>query len=309
MSEQTRIQLYQMSSRFRMSDIGYWEDFEFAASKAPNLIAVTESGTRNLAKARDYGYRPVSTRGTNNDNEVTIFLAHQHTLIDQGQVAGGSWVSKGQRVFSPILWVGFRVAGHKVYAHESHWVARTTDAGHVDPSERDKYLAHLHTTNVMVEQVKKHGRGKNISFFMGDLNVSEQADNAENNPNLPNHIFRTNGLLTIYDELGVRPKEGGTFGSAIYDIIGSYKKDNSVTGIRYNIWPKQHSDHRPVSAWYDITEARKSSVGQTPDPEPTPSEDPSYVTGGNIDYSDYQGNDIYPMPVATEDSANLDPHG
>lgn len=306
MTDKTRLHLIQMSSSFKMSDGQYQDDLRFAASKDPDVMMVTETSSRELANT--LGYRVVSTRGADNDTEVTIYLHRRHKLINHGQVAGGSYFSrvKKHKVFSPILWVSFRVGGHLVYVHESHWAPSTTDGGHITPGGEERYLkGHLHTTQVMVNQVKLHAKSKNVSFFAGDLNVSEVADNRENNNRLPNHIFNSNGLITIYDELGVAPSEGGTHGSAIYDIIGSYSKDKAVKGIRYNIWPKQHSDHRYVSAWYDLTHVQRSGVGGGGTAE-TPTD---FLTGGNRSFADYQDNEIYDMPVATDDSDDLDPHG
>jgi hypothetical protein len=86
-----------------------------------------------------------------------------------------------------------------------------------------------------------------------------------------------------------------------------------VTGKRYVVHPKQHSDHRFVSAYYDIDVAKKAVTGGGggdggDGDEPDDGDDPGaadpdfYATGGNIDWSDYLDNELYPLPTATGDS-------
>jgi len=94
-------------------------------------------------------------------------------------------------------------------------------------------------------------------------------------------------------------------------VIGCYRPDKQVEGKRYKVHPRQQSDHRPVSAWYDIevSKASNGNVGNTGDTGgdgggdgAEPPDVDFYATGGNIDWSDYLNDDLYPLPFAYGDS-------
>jgi hypothetical protein len=181
---------------------------------------------------------------------------------------------------------------------------------HVLESHGELTKYHTDQTRTMCAQVKKHGQGDAIAFFAGDINVDEGADNASDHPNMPNFIFRQQGLLTIWDELHVNPPV--TIEHSTFDIIGCYRPDKQVEGKRYVVHPKQNSDHRQVSAYYDVDVSKKVTTGGgggdggdggEPDDTDDTTVDPDfYATGGNIDWSDYLDNELYPLPVASGDS-------
>ena len=192
--------------------------------------------------------------------------------------------------------------------HSAHWVF----IPHVQESHGELTNLHTQTTRVMCTQVKKHGQGDSISFFAGDINVDEEADNRLDHPNMPNFIFRSQGLLTIWDELHVNPPI--TIAHSTFDIIGCYRPDKQVTGTRYVVHPKQNSDHRPISAYYEVDVSKKVTTGGgggggggggtvTDQDDPDTGFDPYvYASAGNVNWTDYLDNELYPLPVATGDS-------
>lgn len=288
------LQLIQASLE-HSDDVGLMRaDLTYVFNTGADMIGVTElnsadrrSSARDLA--RSSGYLPIVF----SNSETALFVLAKSNAAPLVKNRGNVFASAAIPGVQPdryISWVHIRWWGRDIFFHESHWVRDAyKDPKFVASSER--------STRAMITQVKKHGQNDNLSFFAGDLNV----DNNNDDPNLPNHMFRDNGLLSIYDELHVNPK--GTEGPGTYDVIGSYRPDQQVKGTRYKIYPKQNSDHSFVSAWYDVTVDAKKKKKHDPTPTDTGgTPDPIYATGGDIDWSDYTDDTIYPLPFAVDDS-------
>lgn len=188
-----------------------------------------------------------------------------------------------------ISWLHLKFWGLDLFTHITHWQAHTEESAL-------RTTAHVRETRVMAAQVKLHGVGNNISFFQGDLNYDENDRNRLHGANSPLVIFREQSLKIIWDELGSTPAP--TFENRAIDVIGRYMHDDRVKGKRYKVYPRGNSDHRAISSWYDV-EVRKKTVNNDPPPKEKP---PIYATGGDIDWSDYDDNSLYPLPYAVDDS-------
>jgi hypothetical protein len=78
------------------------------------------------------------------------------------------------------------------------------------------------------------------------------------------------------------------------------------------VHPQRFSDHRALSAWYEVDVTKRATVnigniGTNPENEGTDPEteriDPDfYATGGNISWDDFLSNELYPLPYAYGDS-------
>lgn len=133
--------------------------------------------------------------------------------------------------------------GEIVSVHEAHWLT-----GYTRSNERK--AQHVEMTQAMIRNVRAHAPGRALSFFMGDININERLDQGKD-PLRPHAQFTKAGLQTIWDELQTyTPGTHGT-GNPI-DIIGKTVLDARVTGRKVKVWPKGHSDHRAMSAFYEV---------------------------------------------------------
>jgi hypothetical protein len=206
-----------------------------------------------------------------------------------------------------ISWCRVNFYGQFIWPHAAHWMIQVGETGHVQ-SNATRARLHTKITDAMIRKCQQNGVNPNLAFFMGDTNVDEGKDNAVNDHRLINYRFNKGGLRTIWDEFRVSPP---THGTRTYDIIGKYDPKGRVDGVRYKVWPKLNSDHRPISAWYDIdmkkpvastgsggTSGGGASSGGTPS---TPTKNYQWW-----DYSDYDDDVVYDLPTATDDSGDPD---
>jgi endonuclease/exonuclease/phosphatase (EEP) superfamily protein YafD len=140
-----------------------------------------------------------------------------------------------------VLWVTFAPALFREHVTVAcgHWVTRRADTGHQQQQ----------LTDDLAQLIARKAQGHRLGFWMGDTN----------NPDGPRDrsavdaSLRKGDLTSCWDELGQYP---ATEGTATLDVIGSYDPDRRVKCERARRWAGQHSDHRPVSAWYRISPSR-----------------------------------------------------
>lgn len=278
------------------------QDLEFIFGLNPDIVSFTELYGGNAAVlqrvARNADFQPVVFANAIGEG----FAINRSTgvrLKDKDSVKAHSG-EEGPNGFPArhINSIKVNFEEEDLWYSTGHWIAHLNDAAL-------RVARHNDMTRVMATQVRKHGANKNLSFFSGDLNEDDKQgeDNLLGNMNT---VFPQQGLLTIWDEFRVYP---GTFGGRTIDVIGSYKNDERVKAARYKVHPKQNSDHRFVSAWYDITQKKKGlgnggggNDGGGGGTGVNPHEDDIYATGGNVDLSDYQDNKRYKYQQATDDS-------
>lgn len=284
------LHLMEHSSNHNLTNDQLYADLAADLSRGPDVLGITEMRAMDdrmatlQRAAKDFNYTLVAQPKV----QEKFFVK----TGDHCHVAGRGRVfvvrGNGLPAFDPdgittryVSWVEIRWNGMHVFVHIAHWETGMTGAAQA--------RAAMAETKVISTQVRKHARGvKNVSFFMGDMNYFEGGDFV--GPNDPLTYFRNNGLQLVYDELNVTPVN--THGHPI-DVIGGYKPDDRVEAKRYKVYFGQNSDHRAISAWYDI-EIRDRD--QPEDPRKT------YESSGNINWGDYRDSTIYPLPYAVDDS-------
>lgn len=308
------LHLMQCSMQFDDSLAQMAADIKYAIAQGPDVIGFTEVDNSMRARWRQEvlanGYHPVTPHDAGTPFAVkTAGPAFTFVKNFGGvKVLDANLPYYGARY---ITWVVLRWHDQHITVHEGHW-ARTKWG--VD--------RHKSMSTAMATQVKGHGQGDKISFWMGDLNIDAEGDSRPHAENL-NQIFRGNGLLSIFDELHVNPPPT-LGGKGVYDVIGCYRPDTQVVGKRYIVHPKQRSDHSFVSAFYDVDVSVATTTGtESTDPgegviveengyltPPSGEEgyvDPDfYATGGNISWADYLDSDLYPLHFAYGDSDSTD---
>lgn len=296
------IHLMHASMRFDKPDSEFKAAIRWQMEQEPDIISYTEltryhQELREVTKGTDY--RPVLPRGR--EGGFLVRTGDHCKVKDRGSVKimEGRPGPAAQGGFADryCYWVRVNWWGQDVYNHVQHWTT-----GYWKSDLRDHW--HEKMTKTMVNQVKRHGRGNEIAFFAGDQNVDEQGDN--NKTALRSQmdgVFRDNGLLTIWDEMEVFPPTHGLNHGPTIDIIGSYSPDKRVKAKRWKVYQKHASDHRPISAWYDVKMVKSSGVGGNTgggSHNPVPGKD--FPTGGNVDFSDYADGRVYNLPTAIDDS-------
>lgn len=294
------LHLMHTSLQITDTDRQFQEDLYWALSQVkPDIVSYTEIAGRHpmiAHVARECGYTPVLFSNNVWDG---FCVKNDLKVADRGNVLA----TAGDKISGPryINWVKVKWQGETLWYHTAHWVANLS-------STPERVKRHTEITNQMAIQVRKHGRQGDLSFFSGDTNYDDN-DKTHADPGPMNQLFRNLGLLTIWDEFGVYPN---THDDRTIDVIGSYNADKRVVGKRYKTHARQNSDHRPVSAWYEVTESKKwtdtgGNGGSTGGTHPH-THDPIYATGGDVDWSDYGDNTRYRYHQATDDSDGPD-HG
>ena len=286
-------------------------DIKYALSQDPDIVSFTEmADQRDLLREACKGTKYVPVFIPNNKGECFAVRVTDHSKIKDrgavqvhpGQDSGPAALRYGPRYVS---WATVKWHGLDVTMHTAHWLAHLTDGDKAEQAQRQK--RHTQMTNAMATQVRKHGAGDKLSFFSGDCNADDDDRNAA--AKSTSRAFRSEGLLTVWDEKNVHPP---THADRTIDIIGRLVLDKKIKALRYKVHPKQNSDHRFISVFYEITPAKKGSVGGSGSTGGNSGgagsgsgggghRDP-YVTGGNIDWSDYEDGTVYDLPYAVDDS-------
>jgi hypothetical protein len=277
---------------------GSSEDVKTATNSNADIIAfdeVTNARSALPGIARANGYVGVTFPG----GEEAFMIREDHKIIARGRQKVSSAVAHSPSRY--VNWVGINWHGQKLWPHVAHWIVHVAAHGKVTTTA-DRQRQNLNITKGMIRQVNSHGKNPNLAFFMGDTNINEESDNHVNSTQQINYNFRKNGLITVWDEMRVYPATLGGSHGPTYDVIGKYDPKRRVTAVRYKTWPMRNSDHRPISAWYDIDmkkpAASSASSGGSPS---TP-----LKTYQWWDYSDYMDSSIYELSVAMEDSGDPD---
>lgn len=132
--------------------------------------------------------------------------------------------------------------GNVIAVCEAHWVTRGGKGERVSRKEKRRRMS-----QAVASFVERHGEGARIAFFMGDTNESDERDNEGSVIYEP---LEQSDLVTVWDELGAYPPTHGP--NSTIDIIGSYDRDKRVKAIRAVAHRGQYSDHRQVSAIYEV---------------------------------------------------------
>lgn len=268
-------------------------DLEWALSQKPDMISFTElqghqQNLRQIAAAHNYHAVAFGQEGIAVNRDTCV-------LKDQGKSRGTDRIAPDGGAGRQSRYVNYvRVIWHgeSVWYHVSHWVNMFST---VSPGRKD---AHDQMGHMLVQQVQRHGARGNLSFFAGDTNDDDGATETKG-PGSTNTIFKEGRLVTIWDEVKNWPGTMSNHGRTI-DVIGKYDPDTRVTGTRGLVHHERNSDHRPISAWYDVVRVKEPGDGTPPPANPDPTHGPHYSTGGNVSWNDYRDNTLYNIDEETE---------
>lgn len=305
------IHLMEASMRFTDTDAEVKADFKYILDQEPDMVLLTEMGSlhKQLSQVcNGTDYRPVYFA---NQAEIAFIVKvgdKQIGIKDKGTVQASPGDASNKEAGHPgeggypdkyICWVKCKFYGEDVYYHGAHWIAHLADFNSDQRVKRSNMMSQQ-----MAIQVRKHGSGSALSLFAGDTNQDDVPGEDKKLGDI-NSIFRRADLLTIWDEMEVYPP---TFSGRTIDVIGSFTPDGRVKAKRYKVHPKQNSDHRFISAWYEITQKKSTGGGNSGGgnagggSDNGPKDPDFYATGGNVDWSDYADGSIYDLPQATDDS-------
>lgn len=212
---------------------------------APDVIGFTELGAAQelrivRQRCKEAGYL------FHRHGSVGLALHPKHELIEKGgvDVLDGLRTRSGKGSYRPrgIAELTFRTpGGNVVTVHEAHWI---TFGGGNRQEERAEQ------SEAMVERVQLHGKGRRLSFWMGDINEDE-----EKRPQGAVQKPLTRGkLVSVYDALDKYPS---THGNRTIDVVGHYDADGRVTPEKVAVGKVRNSDHKKVDATYTISRRRR----------------------------------------------------
>lgn len=285
MAEARTLHLMEMSMQFSDSSTQFISDIKFALDQDFDLLYLTEAGSFHNELRRTLPDRYQQVFFQNYAQDAFVVKKTDHSGIRD---RGSRKVHPGPPRPVHISWVRVKWYDEEIFYHGAHWLNKSE-------SSEARDAKHERTTKLMCNLVKRHGQGAKLAFFAGDTNIPERQDNLRTDRRSQiDGTFRQNGLLTIWDEMEVTPPTGP--GGGTVDIIGSYSPDKRVKAKRWKVHPRQHSDHRPISAWYEITKSKGGGGGGKGKPPP------KFAQAGNVDFSDYADGTVYPLPYAIDDS-------
>ena len=247
-SKTETLHLMHASMRFDMGNNNFENQVRrMIENGKPDILTLTESDAyrtlyRNIALSM--GYRMVDS--PYNQDLIAVNVSRPQTHIsDRGGILVIPKDNNNRQV--AINWVRVSFHGIRIYHHVSHWLSR---------KKTDYKDQHRKVTAALIQAVRLRSKQNNLAFFAGDIN--EDDDPKGNTTSGWNQQLREANMMTIWDEFKVYPPtHPGTGSMRTIDVIGKANKAN-VKGVRHKTWPKMASDHRPISAWYEIDIEKES---------------------------------------------------
>jgi GH25 family lysozyme M1 (1,4-beta-N-acetylmuramidase) len=247
------LHLQQASMSWRDSDAQTRADFREIFSRKADAVGFTEIyGNEPILRdeAKKAGYSVVTgpSQGT-----AETAIAVRHPITAQGFTL----VNPGVKGRPPheghsarhATWVRFDWQDNDVFYAEGHWVT-------LNHNDSERVTEHAEMSRALAQLVAEHAKGSSIGFCAGDTNMDAETDDGKAGVRA---LFAEAGLTVIWDELGEYPATHGSEAhGATIDVIASYDPDKRVTGKRAKAWPLLNSDHRQVSAFFDVKPRRQS---------------------------------------------------
>lgn len=222
--------------------------FDVATIQDVDVICFTETTksnrvfdpVRRQAKRHKWAFQ----RGIRGDVRLAVNPKNQvlessyvHVLDPQGGLRKGNYSARG------IAEVTLRTKLKNVATvHGAHWITEGGPANDVRAARRRLQ------SEMMVERVQLHGKGRRLSFWMGDTNEDEGRREGE-----VQRPLTLGGLTSIYDELGKYPN---THGNKTIDVIGAYRRDGRVRPVGVRTFGERDSDHLMALGVYEISTPR-----------------------------------------------------
>lgn len=211
----------------------------WALQRAPHAVTFTEAGGEPVsgvlrAACKDYGYRLVLRKGVG----TAVAVREDQRLLSCGfrRVLGPKEgrPRDGGRPAKYLTWARFKWETEDVFYAVGHWPNRAVE----------QQADHRHMTRVMAELVRVNGAGRTLGFWSGDVNVDDAQRVPFYDPEL--HDGR---LTSVWDTLGEYPS---THGARTIDVIGTFDRDKRVQVKRARTWPARGTDHKPISAYFEV---------------------------------------------------------
>lgn len=229
------LHLTQVSSRFDLTWGEFYTDLEDAVASEPHAIGFTEVGGRPRLEAalKRLGYATFNP--AHGDGAIAVRMDGLQILRRNNvQVTPASEGIRAQYLTSVVA----RWGDERVWLGEAHWLV---------PRSPERWSRHVAMTRAMVRSVQENAKGRDLAFFLGDLNVDPDDERGTDQVQ-PYRLFNHHNMTTIWDELGRYP---GTHGRRTIDVIGSYDRDRRVVGHRAYV-RNQNADHDRADAWYQV---------------------------------------------------------
>lgn len=243
----TTLHLQHVALKFSDTNRETNEDVGAAFERGAVAVGFTEAARgrkRNnvMSVAKHHGYEVYGGRG---DTCIAVTRAvevvgHDSLLVNTAQGGGVAQGGHSARTLDSVI---FEFAGAEVTVFEAHWLRLTAHG----------IREHKMMTDAAIEGVQRRGRGRDLAFLMGDVNWQDGPGTGGGDRRKPGYLFAQGGLTTVWDESGIYRD---THGNNTIDTIASYDRDGRVSLKRTKVWHGVHSDHGPVSAWFDIKEKR-----------------------------------------------------
>ena len=244
MTDGTTIHLMQMSLQFSRKPRKVRKYVrKRLKSKRPDVVGFTEGSNfrKQLRKAcKAAGYRLYFPRG----GDVALAVRRDHDLLCKGQhkvvpARGGTGAHAGRFV----RWVKVKIGPEIVTVHEDHFIT----IGKWPRLRARRANQRLTQARENLRLMRKHSKGTDLSFFMGDTNFRD----TRKVRNALDRVWRDK-MVSIYDDLNKYPATHGAH--ATLDWICRLRRDKRVHAKRVKVWKLgAGSDHRSVSAWYHVT--------------------------------------------------------
>lgn len=293
MPKTERFHIMQVSTKTQQADIKADEDVRDALNRDPDAVCFSElqhddtaASVREICRNKGYHFWHATDDtavATKQEGRDIRFKDGGYVRVHPGQSKpenqGGTYGERG------VSWARISFYGVDTYIHTAHWAHNQTDDVTGSSLRRARMMS-----NEVAKLVRKHGKKGSIAFFTGDMNVDPDQQI------YPHDIFTRNKLVTIWEDAEQRP----THGNRSIDVIGRYGADKRVKFVRFETH-RGNSDHRQVSAWYDIRVDKFAPQDQPPGPSQDDDDGPVF-TAGNRSWKDYTDQELYDLPQATDRS-------
>lgn len=251
----TLLHLQHASMQHTDTDRQLRADLDTILGRNADAVGFTEVNHdhRTLAQAcAEHGYILVQPDRT----ETALAVHGDHELVTAGAQLvlprNPAPARKGGHAARHICWGTANMYGELVSVHVGHWNTGMN-------RRKLRHTQHDKLTRAMAKAVAEQAKGHRLGFWTGDTNVPDRHKARTS----WDRITRRRDLTTCWDELGKYPR---THGRRTIDVIGSYDPDTRVAARSARAWPRGHSDHRAISAWYDVAPRQEPA----PAPECTP---------------------------------------
>lgn len=214
-------------------------DIEAALTIGADAIGFTEvtrKGHRDELTAAARRHNHIIQGG---DGDTAVAIPRHHTFIRGGSRLACTGGRDEFGTYGPryIDWATVDMYGETVTILEAHWPR---------PKNTERRIKHKALTESAIRLIQAKSEGAALAFLLGDLNEDDEPGASARAA----AQFKAAGITSIYDELAYYPATGP--GGGTIDLIASANRDTRVSAAGAYAWPRGHSDHHRVSAFYTV---------------------------------------------------------